>query len=205
MLANTGARTRVNLHSSVCFPSLIKTSSNCGLSQLLDVLVEQLVEVSSGSCSSVSQHVFRKVRMSVSVRGWISHRAGPTQHLRVWQTASVEVGHGGCVGFLCGLFCGRKRQGNVSFVQSGVGRFGYGWRRGFFCFYNFLGWWGRSSARFFWGCRFFFGGRHSSLDSGLYLSVRSTSFKKKKIFNVFFPILLSPLTPSVFYKFFWGC
>ena len=93
--------------------------------------------------------------MGVSVRGWISHRAGPTEHLRVWQTASVEVGHGGCVGFLCGLFCGRKRQGNVFFVQGGVGRFGYGWRRGFFVFTIFWGGGGGAAQGFFGYADFF--------------------------------------------------
>ena len=151
MLTNTGARTRANLHPGVCFPSFIKTSSNCGLSQLLKVVVEQLVEVSSGSCPRVSQHMFRKVRLG-RPEGGIAHRVGPTQHLSVWQTTSVEVCHGRCVGSLCGLFWGRNRQGDVFLFQRGVGWFGYGgWTGFFFVFYNFLGSWGRRKAGFFRG------------------------------------------------------
>ena len=181
MLANTGARTRANLNPRV-FPSLIKTSSCCGLSQLLKVLVEPRVEVSSGSCPGVSQHMFRTVWLG-RPEGGIAHRVGPTQHFGVWQTTSVEVCHRGCVGSFCGgLFLGGNRQGDVSLSQVGVGRFGNCGCEGFFLvFYNFFSWWwGRRKARFFWWGGSLLGGFHSPLNSGLHLSVRSTSLKKKK-------------------------
>ena len=134
--------------------------------------------------------MLRKVRMGVSVRGGISHWAGPTQHLRVWQTASVEVGHGGCVGFLVG-FLGRKWQGNGAFFYGWVGWFGLSWGRGFFfVFNNVLGWWRRGRRRKAWllcDCGLLVGVGNGLLYSSLHLGVRSTSLKKNKT------IFLSPL------------
>ena len=184
MLTNTGARTEANLHSSVCFfccfPSFIKTSSSCGLSQLLDVLVEQLIEISSGSCSSVCQLVLGIVMLGWGpVGGWVPHRACPTQHFCVRQTTSVDVCHRCCVGFLDRLLRW-EGQGNLFFFESGVGRFGFSGRRGFFFVLdNFLGRWGRSRAGLL-GDGSLVVGCDDSLDFSLHLGVRSTSLKQKK-------------------------
>ena len=175
------ARTKANLHSSVCFfPSLIKTSSSCGLSQLLDVLVKQLLEISSGSCCSrVCQLVLGIVVLGwVPVGGWIPHRACPTQHFCVRQTTSVNVCHRCCVRLLDSLLRW-EGQGNVFFFERGVGRFGYsGRRRGFFLvFDNFLGRWRRSRVGLFGDGSLVFG-CDDPLDFSLHLGVRSTSLKQ---------------------------
>ena len=181
-MTNTGARTKANLHSSVCFfcrlPSLIKTSSSCGLSQLLDVLVEQLLEISSGSCSSVCQLVLGIGMLGWGpVGGWVPHRACPTQHFCVRQTASVEVRHRCCVGFSLLRW---KGQGNGAFFNGRVGWFGLSWWRGFFfVFNNFLGWWRRGRRRKAWllcNCGLLVGVGNGLLYSSLHLCVRSTSF-----------------------------
>jgi len=183
-MTNTGARTKANLHSSVCFfcrlPSLIKTSSSCGLSQLLDVLVEQLLEISSGSCSSVCQLVLGIGMLGWGpVGGWVPHRACPTQHFCVGQTASVEVRHRCCVGFLDSLLRW-EGQGNVSFLDGGVGRFRFLGRRGFFfVFDNFLGRWGRSRVGLLGYGSLVVGCFDDLLNLSLHLGVRSTSVKQK--------------------------
>ena len=74
--------------------------------------------------------------------------------------------------------------GKCLFFQSGVGRFGFSGRRGFFFVLdNFLGRWGRSRAGLLGDGSLLVGG-DGFLDFSLHLGVRSTSLKQKKL-NVF--------------------
>ena len=71
--------------------------------------------------------------------------------------------------------------GKFLFFESGVGRFGFSGRRGFFfVFDNFLGRWRRSRAGLLGDGSLLFG-CDDLLDFSLHLSVRSTSLKQNKI------------------------
>ena len=124
------------------------------------------------------------------VGGWVPHRACPTQHFCVRQTASVEVRHRCCVGFLDSLLRW-EGQGNVSFFDSGVGRFRFLGRRGFFfVFDNFLGRWGRSRVGLLGYGSLVVGCFDDFLNFSLHLGVRSTSVKQKKLSLSFFFVFL---------------
>ena len=88
--------------------------------------------------------------------------------------------------------------GKSLFFESGVGRFGFSGRRGFFFVLdNFLGRWGRSRAGLL-GDGSLVVGCDDSLDFSLHLGVRSTSLKQKKLKKVFVFLFFRFSIPPIF-------